>query len=178
MDPLLLTLLFLAVPLGILIGLGAGIIGMTAWPLLVPLLLVFGGYPLHEVLLSSMLVDLVVAANLSIFYLRRSQSKIDGMYSIKLGVTAGIVAAITALIAFPILTYYSHLFEGGSTVVTMILGVLFIIQAIRMKTPLDSEKDLANEKSSKLGLSSRRKDAIAYGFCIIQGFLIFIYFLS
>ncbi len=167
----MLTLIFLAVPIGILIGLGAGIIGMTAWPLIVPLLLVFGGYPLHEVLLSSMLVDLVIAANLSLFYLRRSEVGIDGRYGIQLGVTAGIVAAVTAFVVFPILTQYSTLFKGGSTIVTMILGGLFIVQAIRTTDESEPETPPIQEESSRDRFSDRQKDAIAYGFCIVQGFL-------
>ncbi|TFH10407.1 MAG: hypothetical protein E4H14_02625 [Candidatus Thorarchaeota archaeon] len=42
MDPLI---FILAIPFGILIGLGAEVIGLSAWPLVVPLLLVFGGLP-------------------------------------------------------------------------------------------------------------------------------------
>lgn len=171
MDPLLFSLLVSAIPLGIVVGLGAGIIGMTAWPLIVPLLLVFGGYPLHEVLLSSMLVDLVIAANLSLFYLRRSELEIDGVYSIKLGVTAGIVATATAILAFPLLTQYSHLFEGGSAIVTAILGFLFIVQAIRMNDITEFKNTTTHEKLRQSGLSTRQKDAVTYGFCIIQGFL-------
>lgn len=171
MDPLTLTLMLLAFPIGILIGLGAGIIGMTAWPLLVPLLLVFGGYPLHEVLLSSMLVDLVIAINLSIFYLRKPEIEVDRNFSLKLGMTAGITATVTAIVAFPILIQYSNLFEGGSTVVTMILGGLFIVQAIRMKSPVDSKTTVITNGFSRVRFSDRQKDAIAYGFCIIQGFL-------
>jgi len=171
MDPLMLTLIFLAIPIGILIGLGAGVIGMTAWPLIVPLLLVFGGYPLHEVLLSSMLVDLVIAANLSVFYLRKPELEIDGMYATKLGATAGIVATITAIAVFPILAQYSHLFKGGSTIVTMILGSLFIVQAVRMNNVPGLKANDIPEESSRNRFSDRQKDAIAYGFCIIQGFL-------
>lgn len=171
MDPITLTLFILAIPIGILIGFGAGVIGMTAWPLVVPLLLVFGGYPLHEVLLSSMLVDLVIAASLSFFYVRTSEIEIDRTYSIKLGLVAGTIAAGTAILSFPLLTQYSNLFEGGSTIVTMILGSLFIVQAIRMRTPFSSREVDNFKQYPKIQISDRRNDAIAYGFCIIQGFL-------
>ncbi len=167
----MLSLMLLAIPIGILIGIGAGIIGMTAWPLIVPLLLVFGGYPLHEVLVSSMIVDLVIAANLSIFYSRKDELEIDVIHGIKLGVAAGIVAVTTAIVVFPILTQYSHLFRGGSTIVTMILGCLFIIQAIRMNGSSEPRTKVALELTSQSHFSDRQKDAIAYGFCIVQGFL-------
>ena len=76
------TLALLAIPIGVLVGLAAGVIGLTAWPILVPLLLVFGGFPLHEVLLSSLLVDLMIAFvlllntsadgdHMALFYVRR-----------------------------------------------------------------------------------------------------------
>ncbi len=169
MDPLTLTLTLLAVPLGILIGLGAGIIGMTAWALVVPLLLVFGGYPLHEVLLSSLLIDLLIAIILSYFYLTRSEVGVDGVYGVKLGIVAGIIATGTAIIAFPLLTQYSNLFEGGSALVTMVLGSLFIVQAIRMD---NSSAKIATQESEVIErFTEKQRDMIAYGFCIIQGFL-------
>lgn len=174
MDPLVITILLLVIPLGILIGLGAGIVGMTAWPLVVPLFLIFGGYPLHEVLLSSMLIDLVIAGNLSIFYLRKSEIMVDSIYSTKLGVVAGVVATVTAIFAFPILYQYSDLFKGGSAIVTMILGGLFIVQAVRMNHT-DISDDLQNTFVTRgrfeNQFSGKQKDAIAYGFCIIQGVL-------
>jgi len=163
MDPLTITLIALAIPIGILIGLGAGIIGMTAWPLVVPLLLVFGGYPLHEVLLSSLLVDLMIAIILSIFYLKRSEVEIDSVYGAKLGLVAGSVAITTAILV-------------GSAIVTIVLGGLFIVQAIRMDSPSSSTNDMVakidtNEDLQDERFSDRQKDIIAYGFCIIQGLL-------
>ena len=169
MDPLTLTLLLLALPLGILIGLGAGIIGMTAWTLIVPLLLVFGGYPLHEVLLSSLLIDLLIAIILSYFYLTRSEVDVDGVYGVKLGVVAGVMATVTAIIAFPLLTQYSNLFEGGSALVTMVLGSLFIVQAIRMDN--SSSKIAVRESETTERFTKMQRDMIVYGFCIIQGLL-------
>ncbi len=176
MDPLTITLISLAIPIGILIGLGAGIIGMTAWPLVVPLLLVFGGYPLHEVLLSSLLVDLLIAIILSIFYLKRSEVEVDGVYGAKLGIVGGSVAITTAILVFPLLIHYSDLFKGGSAIVTIVLGGLFIVQAIRMDNPSSSANDIVieidmNENLQDERFSDRQKDIIAYGFCIIQGLL-------
>ena len=74
MDPLI---FILAIPFGILIGLGAGVIGLSAWPLVVPLLLVFGGLPLHEVLLSSLLIDLAITIVLSLFYVNNQDVEVD-----------------------------------------------------------------------------------------------------
>lgn len=167
MSVLMTTLALLALPIGVLVGLAAGVIGLTAWPILVPLLLVFGGYPLHEVLLSSLLVDLMIAAVLSIFYIRNKDVDVDSVYGAKLGGVAGIIALVTAVLVFPILNQYSNLFEGGSSIVTLLFGGLFIIQAIRM----DDSSSVGDERPSQRQLSDKQKDGIAYGFCILQGFI-------
>ncbi len=167
MSLMLTTLALLAIPIGVLVGLGAGVIGLTAWPILVPLLLVFGEFPLHEVLLSSLLVDLMIAVVLSIFYIRNKEVEIDSVYGAKLGGVAGVIALVTAILVFQILDQYSSLFEGGSSIVTLFLGGLFIMQAIRMENSTGVRK----EKRTQRQLSSRQKDVIAYGFCIFQGFL-------
>jgi uncharacterized membrane protein YfcA len=157
----------LAIPIGVLVGLAAGVIGLTAWPILVPLLLVFGGFPLHEVLLSSLLVDLMIAVVLSIFYIRNKEVEVDSVYGAKLGGVAGVIAIITAVLAFQLLDQYSNLFEGGSSIVTLFFGGLFIIQAIRM----EESTGIREKGPSQRQLSARQKDTIAYGFCIFQGFL-------
>ncbi|MFX1330485.1 MAG: TSUP family transporter [Promethearchaeota archaeon] len=167
MSILMTTLALLAIPIGVLLGLAAGVIGLTAWPILVPLLLVFGGSPLHEALLSSLLVDLMIAIVLSIFYIRNKEVEVDSLYGAKLGGVAGVVALITAILVFHILDQYSGLFEGGSSIVTLVFGGLFIIQAIRM----DDSTGVRDERPSQRQLSDRKKDIIAYGFCIFQGFL-------
>jgi uncharacterized membrane protein YfcA len=169
MDILTITLVVLAIPIGVLIGLGAGVIGLTAWPILVPLLLVFGGIPLHEALLSSLLVDLAIAIVLSIFYIRNQEVAVDDVYGLKLGGSAGVVAAVTATLAFPLLEQYSNLFEGGSSIVTLVFGSMFIIQAIRMDNSVDTQSERSSQRFAQF--SNTQKDIIAYGFCIFQGFI-------
>lgn len=166
MDPLIIAL---ALPIGILIGLGAGVIGLTAWPLLVPLLLVFGGVPLHEALMSSLLIDLVIAAVLSMFYIKNQDVEVDELFGVKLGGVAGVVAVVIAVIVFPILEQYSSLFEGGSTLVTLVLGGLFIIQAIRMEESTGIRTEKSRQRQTQL--TDQQKDIVAYGFCIFQGAL-------
>lgn len=169
MTILIATLTILAIPIGVLVGLGAGIIGLTAWPILVPLLLVFGGIPLHEALLSSLLVDLMIAVVLSAFYIRNREVEVDSIYGAKLGGVAGVIALFTTILVFPILEQYSGLFEGGSSIATLIFGAFFIIQAIRMDDSIEAQNELSSLRG--LQFSSRQRDAIAYGFCIFQGFL-------
>ena len=169
MDILTITLVVLAIPIGVLIGLGAGVIGLTAWPLLVPLLLVFGGIPLHEALLSSLLVDLAVAIVLSIFYIRSQEVDVDDVYGLKLGGAAGVVAVVTAILAFPLLEQYSGLFERSSSIVTLVFGSMFIIQAIRMDNSVGTQSERSSQQLTQL--SNTQKDIIAYSFCIFQGFI-------
>ncbi|NHI90443.1 MAG: sulfite exporter TauE/SafE family protein [Candidatus Thorarchaeota archaeon] len=169
MDPLMTTMIILAFPIGVLVGLGAGVIGLTAWPLLVPLLLVFGGVPLHEALLSSLLVDLAIAFVLSAFYVRHQEVAIDSTYGVKLGIVAGIVALVTASLAFPILEQFSSLFEGGSSIITLLFGIMFIVQAFKMKNFTGTKRE--GSKSGSPHLSGKQKESIVYGFCILQGFL-------
>jgi uncharacterized membrane protein YfcA len=163
------TMIILAFPIGVLVGLGAGVIGLTAWPLLVPLLLVFGGVPLHEVLLSSLLVDLAIAFVLSAFYVRHQEVEVDSTYGAKLGIVAGIVALVTASLAFPILEQFSSLFEGGSSIITLLFGIMFIVQAFRMKNSTGTMRE--GSRTVLPQLSGKQRDSIAYGFCILQGFL-------
>jgi uncharacterized membrane protein YfcA len=139
---------------------------------------VFGGFPLHEVLLSSLLVDLVNAAILTVFYVRFSDVTVDGIYGAKLGVVAGIVAIITVIVAFPLLELYSDAFEGGSAIVTMLLGAIFIIQGVRMKNSSGSAVGSNTKHPDELvqnargrRLSDTQKDLVSYGFCAAQGFL-------
>lgn len=165
MDPLI---VILALPIGILIGLGAGVVGLTAWPIIVPLLFVIGGVPLHEALLSSLLVDLAIAITLTVFYLRRSDVEIDTQFGAKLGSVAGVTAMIVVVIAFPLLEIYSDAFRGGSPFITLALGAVFLIQGLRLK---ESNSNSENRESRFSSLSSHQKHALLYVFCVVIGIL-------
>lgn len=165
MDPLI---VILALPIGILIGLGAGIVGLTAWPIIVPLLFVIGGVPLHEALLSSLLVDLAIAITLTVFYLRRSDVEIDTQFGVKLGSVAGVTAMIVVVIAFPLLEMYSDAFRGGSPFITLALGAVFLIQGLRLK---ESNSDSENRERKFSSLSNHQKHVLLYVFCVVIGVL-------
>ncbi|OLS30882.1 MAG: hypothetical protein ThorAB25_06780 [Candidatus Thorarchaeota archaeon AB_25] len=165
MDPLI---VILALPIGILIGLGAGIVGLTAWPIIVPLLFVIGGVPLHQALLSSLLVDLAIAITLTVFYFRRSDVGIDTRFNAKLGLIAGIAATITVVIAFPLLEQYSDAFKGGSPFITLALGAVFLIQGLRLK---ERNTNGANKENKFSSLSTHQKHILSYIFCVVIGFL-------
>ena len=167
MAPLI---IFLALPVGILIGLGAGIVGLTAWPIIVPLLFVIGGIPLHESLLSSLLVDLAIAITLTLFYVRQPASGVNTQLGSKLGLVAGLVAMVTVIIAFPLLEQYSDAFRGGSPFITLALGVVFLVQGIRMRNRRETLTSL-NEESSTASLSDPRKRNLSYMLCVLIGFL-------
>ncbi len=167
MDPLI---LILAIPIGILIGLGAGIVGLTAWPIIVPLLFVIGGIPLHESLLSSLVVDLAIAFTLTSFYFRHPDSGVNTQLGFRLGLVAGIVAMVTVIIAFPLLEQYSDAFRGGSPIITLALGVVFLVQGIRMRNRSEI-KSSSNEEDSTPSLSDSRKRNLSYILCVLIGFL-------
>jgi uncharacterized membrane protein YfcA len=167
------VIIYLALPIGILVGLGASVIGLTAWPLIVPLFFVFGGFSLHESLLASMCIDLILALFLSVFYKRQSDIDVDSTYGIKLGLILGAIAFIAALIAFPLLLQYSDLFKGGSGIINFILGALFIIQAIRTKKnddPATMTTEIHSQSSLRWqNVTLSQKNWIVIIFCIIQG---------
>lgn len=170
MDPVTATLLVLAIPIGILIGVGAGIVGLTAWPLLVPVFFVFGGISLHESLLSSLLVDLLIAVILSGFYLKQPEVKVDTNLGMKLGLVTSVFSILTLMAVFSLLEQYSGLFKGGSTLVTLLLGCVFLVQGVRMKEGHRTEGSL--DFPDGLGrFSATQKRTIAYIFCIGQGVL-------
>ena len=165
MDPLI---VILALPIGVLIGLGAGIVGLTAWPIIVPLLFVIGGVPLHEALLSSLLVDLAIAITLTVFYLRNSDVEIDTQFGSRLGLIAGVAAVTTVVIAFPLLEQYSDAFRGGSPIITLALGAVFLVQGLRLK---ESDTDGEAKESKFSSLSSHQKHILSYVFCVFVGVL-------
>jgi uncharacterized membrane protein YfcA len=171
MDPVTATLLILAIPIGILIGVGAGIVGLTAWPLLVPVFFVFGGVSLHESLLSSLLVDLVIAVILSVFYVRQPEVKIDTNLGVKLGIVISVFSFLTLVAVFSLLEQYSGIFKSGSTLVTLLLGCVFLIQGIRMNQGSRSKRLQDSPEDSSRFSANNRQQMIAYGFCIGQGVL-------
>lgn len=165
MGPLI---VILALPIGILIGLGAGIVGLTAWPIIVPLLFVIGGVPLHESLLSSLLVDLAIAITLTAFYLRRSDAEVNAQFGAKVGSIAGVTAIITVIIAFPLLEQYSDAFRGGSPFITLALGAVFLIQGLRLK---ENNRNSENRENKISSLSIHQKHVLLYVFCVVIGVL-------
>lgn len=167
MDPII---LILAIPIGLLIGLGAGIVGLTAWPIIVPLLFVIGGVPLHESLLSSLVVDFAIAITLTLFYVQRPDSGVNIQLGSRLGLVAGVTAMITVVIAFPLLTQYSDAFRGGSPFITLALGAIFLVQGVRMRKTSD-ENGSVDQGTKVSSLSDSQKHILSYGFCVVVGFL-------
>jgi len=166
MDPLI---LILALPIGVLIGFGAGIVGLTAWPIIVPLLFVILGVPLHESLLSSLLVDLAIAITLTLFYVQNPDSGVDTQLGSRLGLVAGVTALVTVIIAFPLLEQYSNAFRGGSPFITLALGLVFLVQGIRMRN-IGEEFSKEDDSKSPPHLSSQ-KHSLSYILCLIIGLL-------
>jgi uncharacterized membrane protein YfcA len=155
-DPLL---LLLALPIGILVGLGASLVGLTAWPLVVPVLLIVGYSP-QESILTSLVIDLVNALIVTSFYQTRTSLGFDPALSVRLGILAVIPAAAAAVIVFPILGLYAEAFKGGSGIINLVLGSLFVIQAFRTKEDSEERADAERHTNRRF---------IVYVFCLVQG---------
>ena len=159
MDPLL---VILAIPISILAGLGASLVGLTAWPLVVPVLLIVGNYSPQEAILTSMIIDVVNATIVTLFFRKRTSVGIELGTGLRMGASAGVPAVIAAFLVYPILGFYADLFKGGSGVINMFLGSLFVIQAFRTNGVAPSE-----DKGASVAKTERW--SVVYVFCVVQG---------
>ena len=138
MEELSLPILALVVPFCLLSGLGAGMSGYSAWPVVVPLLYVVAGVPLLETLVTSLLIDLANAVVAAPVYLRRGRA--DLRTAGLLALWAIPVALCGAGLAFAFAEQFSALFRGAAGYISIAIGVLVIVRAWRV-SPGDAELD-------------------------------------
>jgi uncharacterized membrane protein YfcA len=120
-----------AAPVGLLIGAWAGFSGYSGWPLVVPMLLVMGGRPLHESLAASMFVDWLSASSASLVYGLRGDADVAtagrwGFVSVPL-VLAG------AGLSFLLLPRFEGLLHGGVGPIAIALGAALWLRAARLR---------------------------------------------
>src|SRR6056297_1536575 len=84
----ILILVLLLIPLSVFVGICASAIGMTAWPLIVPLLFVFSGFNIYLTLFISLLMD---CGNALVMMRVAGQRK---LMDIKLGVRLALFALL------------------------------------------------------------------------------------
>jgi uncharacterized membrane protein YfcA len=138
---LLLTLIL--VPLSLFIGIAASAIGFTAWPLIVPVLFILCGFDLYLTLFSSLLVDCGNALVMTVIATKHGQ----------INIRRGLLLAFFALVwiaggIFLGKTFIpgnQEFFKGSAGIITVIIGILFIIKGIKNKPPRGSKPKSINE---------------------------------
>lgn len=197
MDPnTFLIILLLSIPIGLLIGIACGVVGYSAWPMVVPLLFVIAGVDLYEAIFASVCVDLVNSIVMTVIYKRRGEVNVKE--AVKLGGTSVIGVILGALLAFAILDRFTSLFRGGVGYVNLLLGVLFVLRGRKMRkqegkvieevaaqlpgkaipgtdgvepAPEPGKKDPFLVRLQK-SLSDKQKEVVTMVFCLINAFLV------
>lgn len=154
MPDVTLLLLVLAIPIGLLIGIAAGVVGYTAWPMIVPLLFVIGGYSVYEAILTSVIIDLVNSTIMTLIYARRGDVDVKDGLKIGGASTIGVLAGV--LVAFAILDNFTSLFRGGVGYVNIGLGVFFLVRGYNM-----AKKASAGLPGAPLPVDSAAGDLLA-----------------
>jgi len=116
--------LLLLIPLGLFIGVGAGVAGYSAWPLLVPLLFVVRGEAIDQAILASMLVDVGTAATLCALY--RRSGNVDLRVASRLAPLAAAAAIPGCVFSLLYLDQLGGLLKSVSGVITVVIGALFV----------------------------------------------------
>ena len=123
------ALVLVFIPLSFFIGFGASAIGLTAWPLLVPLLFVVFGFDLYLTIFISLLVDLGNAVTKTV------NSAIKNLIDFKLGVR---LAGFACLCIIPgiwagthFIPQHTDFFKGSVGLFNMIFGIGFLIRGFK-----------------------------------------------
>ncbi|GAB4315172.1 MAG: hypothetical protein Kow0069_16890 [Promethearchaeota archaeon] len=176
-------LLWLAVPVGLLVGVACGVVGYSAWPLVVPLTFVVGGHGLYESILTSVLVDLLNSALLAVTSARRGD--VDVKEASRLGGLSVVGVLAGAAVAFVLLDRFTDLFRGGVGYVNLLLGAFFVHRGLRERkreaaatspAPGDPAADggrgdsMLSRWRDSMSPEQRRQATLA--FCTVNAFLV------
>ncbi|MHA1734073.1 MAG: TSUP family transporter [Promethearchaeota archaeon] len=198
MDPTEVTLLVLAVPVGLLIGIACGVVGYSAWPMVVPLLFVIAGFDLYQAIFASVCVDLVNSIVMSVLYSKRGEVNVKE--GLKIGGISVVGVVLGALVAFSVLYRFTSLFRGGVGYLNLLLGVLFVFRGWNMRkksADLLPEPQVGSaggsagdgavlvEKGDKIDggngsflerwrekLTDKQRDAVTVVFCLLNAFFV------
>jgi uncharacterized membrane protein YfcA len=141
----------LSVPIGFLIGFWAGVSGYSGWPIVVPLLFVVSGVPLHESLLVCVLVDLANATVAALVYGRRGEVELGR--AVRLAAAALPVALLGVFLSFAWLSGFTSLLRGATGWVGILIGALLLVRAVRM--PADSQERGVAPLAQTAGVADR-----------------------
>jgi uncharacterized membrane protein YfcA len=142
--------LLLFVPLGLFIGLGAGVAGYSAWPMLVPLLFVVRGEAIDQAILASMLVDVGTAATLCVLYTRHGN--VDLRVASRLAPLAAAAAIPGCVVSLLYLDQMGGLLESVSGIITVGIGALFVRRGLAAGAPSQPARDGGSERLLHAGV--------------------------
>ena len=136
--------------MSLFIGIAASAIGFTAWPLVVPVLFILCGLDLYLTLFSSLLVDCANALVMTII------AKKNNCLDVRQGVRLAVFAVVWIVAGFSLGRFFipgnDHLFRGSAGVITLFIGILFIVKGIRSKpeTVVSTESPVAITSKNRL----------------------------
>lgn len=114
------------------IGVAASAIGFTAWPLIVPILFILCGLDLYLTLFSSLLVD--CGNSLVMTLIAAKHRQIDIRRGLLLAVFALIWIAGGIAFGKAFIPGNEDFFRGSAGIITIIIGILFILKGVKNKT--------------------------------------------
>jgi len=121
----------LLIPLSVFVGICASAIGMTAWPLIVPLLFVFSGFNIYLTLFISLLMD---CGNALVMMRVAGQRK---LMDIKLGVRLALFALLWIAAGIFAGTFFipenEEMFRGAAGLISILFGLAFLIKGWRAR---------------------------------------------
>jgi uncharacterized membrane protein YfcA len=113
------------------VGFGASAIGITAWPLIVPLLFVFAGFNLYLTLFISLLMD---CGNAFVMMLVAGQHR---LVDVKLGLLLAAFALIWIAAGIWLGAFFipghEDLFRGAASLISIFFGIAFLAKGFRAR---------------------------------------------
>ncbi len=131
LTPDLITLILICIPFSLFIGFCASAIGLTAWPLVVPLLFVLFGFDLFLALFISLLVDCCNALVKTIHASRKGM--IDFNQGMKLALVACLFVFPGIYAGISFIPQNTELFKGAIGIITMVFGIAFVMRGFKKK---------------------------------------------
>ncbi|MFH2063912.1 MAG: sulfite exporter TauE/SafE family protein [Pseudomonadota bacterium] len=150
------VLTIILVPLSLLIGVAASMIGFTAWLIIVPILFVICGFNLYLTIFSSLLVDCGNAFVMTLIALKNHQ--IDPVRGALLSIFALIWIVAGIALGTTFIPDHENLFRGSSGFVAILIGVVFVIKGLKQKKEtLDhGNSDESLSGTDRPGMKNRR----------------------
>ena len=138
--------------MSLFIGIAASAIGFTAWPLIVPVLFIPCGFDLYLTLFSSLLVDCGNALVMTLIAAKH------GQINIRRGLLLAVYALIWIVAGIALGKTYipgnEDFFKGSAGIITIIIGISFIVKGIKNKTAGARNPSMEKEKSPSVSMDT------------------------